>query len=50
MARSQNEIDRDSSVINLLSAILDQLKILNTAQHVVIGHTETAQVTKKTNK
>ena len=50
MARSQNEIDRDSSVVNLLSAILNELKTLNSAQHVVIGYTDEARVTKKTKK
>ena len=32
MARTQNEIDRDTSLVNLLSAILNELKILNSAQ------------------
>ena len=31
MARTQNEIDRDTSIVNLLSAILGELKTLNSA-------------------
>ena len=41
MARTQNELDRDTSIVNLLSAILNELKTLNSA------HTNTSTKTKK---
>ena len=41
MARTQNEIDRDTSIVNLLSAILNELKTLNSA------HASTTTKTKK---
>tara|TARA_Y100000593_G_scaffold69650_2_gene127862 strand:- start:1314 stop:1445 length:132 start_codon:yes stop_codon:yes gene_type:complete len=43
MARTQNEIDRDTSIVNLLSAILGELKTLNAAKST----TSTKSKTKK---
>ena len=44
MSRTQNEIDRDTSVINLLSAILGELQKLNSA------HTNSTKTTTKSKK